>query len=86
MASGSTGVVQRTAQANVATLTAADGTAANPGAAQKLTNLAAGTLAADSTDAVNGSQLFTTTNTGYSRLAAALGGGAAYNTTDGTWT
>ncbi|EBW5451584.1 hypothetical protein DPS78_26505, partial [Salmonella enterica subsp. enterica serovar Agona] len=30
------------------------------GSASKITNLAAGTLAADSTDAVNGSQLFAT--------------------------
>ncbi|EEA8306715.1 hypothetical protein QE82_23945, partial [Salmonella enterica subsp. enterica serovar Rubislaw] len=30
------------------------------GSDSKITNLAAGTLAADSTDAVNGSQLFTT--------------------------
>ncbi|ELM12955.1 hypothetical protein, partial [Salmonella enterica] len=30
------------------------------GSASKITNLAAGTLAADSTDAVNGSQLFDT--------------------------
>ncbi|MBC6559025.1 adhesin, partial [Citrobacter braakii] len=38
--------------------TAAGGTAAAPGAAQTLTNLAAGALTATSTDAVNGSQLY----------------------------
>ncbi|WP_343529030.1 YadA-like family protein, partial [Sphingomonas sp.] len=45
---------------DVATLTASGGTAANPGNAQKLTNLAAGTVSASSTDAVNGSQLYAT--------------------------
>ncbi|WP_222591026.1 hypothetical protein, partial [Salmonella enterica] len=41
---------------------AASGTfsASRSGSASKITNLAAGTLAADSTDAVNGSQLFET--------------------------
>ncbi|ECD6404357.1 hemagglutinin, partial [Salmonella enterica subsp. enterica serovar Java] len=41
---------------------AASGTfsASRSGSASKITNLAAGTLAADSTDAVNGSQLFAT--------------------------
>ncbi|ECI3324354.1 hypothetical protein DKP19_25770, partial [Salmonella enterica subsp. salamae] len=34
--------------------------ASRNGSASKITNLAAGTLAADSTDAVNGSQLFDT--------------------------
>ena len=58
VSSGSTGVVQRTSTANVATLTAAGGTASAPGEAQKLTNLAEGKLTADSTDAVNGSQLY----------------------------
>ncbi|MFT2794052.1 YadA family autotransporter adhesin, partial [Serratia sp. T13T92] len=57
VASGITGVVQRTATKDVVTLTEDGGTAATPGNAQKLTNLAAGSLAADSLDAVNGSQL-----------------------------
>ncbi|KYI91000.1 hypothetical protein, partial [Salmonella enterica] len=41
---------------------AASGTfsASRSGSASKITNLAAGTLAADSTDAVNGSQLYET--------------------------
>ncbi|QIP94551.1 YadA family autotransporter adhesin [Serratia fonticola] len=96
VAAGSTGVVQRTATANVATLTAANGTAAAPGTAQKLTNLAAGTLSGTSTDAVNGSQLFATNsnvttnanNIGSlgTSTASALGGGAAYNTSTGAWT
>ncbi|ECI4313918.1 hemagglutinin, partial [Salmonella enterica subsp. salamae] len=37
--------------------------ASRNGNASKITNLAAGTLAADSTDAVNGSQLFDTNET-----------------------
>nr|WP_162940835.1 YadA family autotransporter adhesin [Rahnella bruchi] len=93
---GNTGLVQRTATSNVATMTATGGSATTPGTAQKLTNLAAGNLAADSTDAVNGSQLFTTNtkvgtnatnlaNLGTS-TANALGGGAAYNSTTGSWT
>ena len=58
VAAGTTGVVQRTATADVATLTAAGGNATNPGNAQKLTNLANGNVASGSTDAVNGSQLY----------------------------
>ena len=55
----------------------------NPaGTAVKLTNVAPGTLNASSTDAVNGSQLFATSQ----NTAAALGGGAAVNTTTGAWT
>ncbi|WP_439856543.1 YadA-like family protein [Pseudomonas yamanorum] len=55
--SGAAGVVQRTSTSDVATMVASGGTAANPGNAQKLTNLAAGTISSSSTDAVNGSQL-----------------------------
>ncbi|MFT2793629.1 hypothetical protein ACMV5I_26730, partial [Serratia sp. T13T92] len=60
--SGGTGVVQRsTVAADTLLLTAnSGGTAAAPGSAQKLTNLAAGMLSAVSTEAVNGSQLFAT--------------------------
>ena len=93
---GTTGVVQRTDTANKAVLTAANGTAAAPGETQTLGNLTAGNLAADSTDAVNGSQLFATnTNVGTNATnlanlgtstASALGGGAAYNSTTGAWT
>ncbi|PMY68986.1 MULTISPECIES: YadA-like family protein [Pseudomonas] len=55
----------------------------NPaGTAVKLTNVAAGTLNATSTDAVNGSQLFASSQ----NTAAALGGGAAVNSTTGAWT
>ena len=55
----------------------------NPaGTAVKLTNVASGVLNATSTDAVNGSQLFATSQ----NTAAALGGGAAVNTTTGAWT
>ncbi|WP_455885503.1 YadA-like family protein [Pseudomonas spelaei] len=55
--SGGAGVVQRTSVSDVVTMVAGGGTAANPGSAQKLTNLAAGTISSSSTDAVNGSQL-----------------------------
>jgi autotransporter adhesin len=58
--SGSVGVIQRTGNTDETVLTAVGGTGAAPGAAQKLSNLAAGTLSASSTDAVNGSQLYAT--------------------------
>ncbi|WP_143271232.1 hypothetical protein [Bradyrhizobium brasilense] len=51
-------------------------------APQKITNVAAGTLSATSTDAVNGSQLFTTNQTITtlgSSVAGALGGTITYN-------
>ena len=55
----------------------------NPaGTAVKLTNVAPGVLNATSTDTVNGSQLFANSQ----NTAAALGGGAAVNTTTGAWT
>ena len=50
--------------------------------ANKITGLAAGTVSAASTEAVNGSQLFGVA----SNTAAALGGGAAVNPTTGAWT
>ncbi|XHS33971.1 YadA-like family protein [Pseudoxanthomonas sp. UC29_72] len=56
---GSVGVVQRTTTADVATMTAAGGTAANPGNAQRLTNLADGI---NGNDAVNLSQLTNATS------------------------
>ena len=56
---GTAGVIQR-GTANQLVATAAGGTAAAPGAAQTLTNIAAGGLTAASTDAVNGGQLFAT--------------------------
>ncbi|NMY86684.1 hypothetical protein HBR93_21500, partial [Pseudomonas sp. WS 5411] len=87
ISNGSVGVVQRTSTPDETVLTAAGGDAAAPGAAQKLSNLAAGTVAATSTDAVNGSQLFGT-NTQVSNLGTAtasnLGGGAAYDPVTGT--
>lgn len=90
---GSVGVVHRTATPDVTVLTAKGGTAAAPGAAQKLTNLAAGTIATTSTDAVNGSQLFATNqniatqtttlaNVG-TTTASTLGGGATYDPATG---
>nr|WP_315969266.1 YadA-like family protein [Pseudomonas chlororaphis] len=55
----------------------------NPaGTAVKLTNVAVGTLNATSADAVNGSQLFASSQ----NMASALGGGASVNVTTGTWT
>ena len=87
VATGALGVVQRTATADEMALVAAGGTGAAPGASQKLTNLSAGTLSAPSTDAVNGSQLFST-NTNLSNLgssaASNLGGGAAFDPVTGT--
>ena len=66
------------------------------GNARKLTNVTEGTVAASSKDAVNGSQLFTTNqavaaldgqlDTLGADTAAALGGGAAYDPSTGTWT
>ncbi|SFE29035.1 Head domain of trimeric autotransporter adhesin [Paracidovorax wautersii] len=72
---GTTGVVQRTTTADTTVLTAAGATSAAPGNAQKLTNLAAGTVASGSTDAVNGGQLFASN----SSIAGNLGGGATVN-------
>ncbi|GAA3267928.1 hypothetical protein GCM10020258_38750 [Sphingomonas yabuuchiae] len=85
VSNGTTGVVQRTSATDVTTLTASGGTAANPGNAQKLTNLAAATLSAASTDAVNGSQLYTTNQnvaTAAANTSTYLGGGA--NVANGT--
>ncbi len=87
VATGALGVVQRTATADEMALVAAGGTGAAPGASQKLTNLSAGALSATSTDAVNGSQLFST-NSNLSNLggstASNLGGGAAFDPVTGT--
>ena len=87
VATGALGVVQRTATADEMALVAAGGTGAAPGASQKLTNLSAGALSATSTDAVNGSQLFST-NSNLSNLgssaASNLGGGAAFDSVTGT--
>jgi len=58
---GTIGPVQRVpGQTDTLTLVAPNGTAANPGAPQKLTNVAAGDISATSTDAINGSQLYAT--------------------------
>lgn len=96
VSSGSVGVVQRTGNANETALTAAGGSGAAPGAAQRLTNLANGTVSATSTDAVNGSQLFATNqnvttvtdqvSTLGGDVATALGGGASYNSATGAMT
>ncbi|MDD1007647.1 hypothetical protein M5G27_09180 [Pseudomonas shahriarae] len=87
LTTGAVGVVQRTASADEMALVSAGGTGAAPGTSQKLTNLSAGTLSATSTDAVNGSQLFST-NTNLSSLgnsaAVNLGGGAAFDPATGT--
>ncbi|MGV2981674.1 YadA-like family protein [Camelimonas sp. ID_303_24] len=72
VSSGAIGIIQRTATPNVTVLTAAGGTAAVPGAAQKLTNLANGDVDAASTDAINGSQLYGVSQS----VASHLGGGA----------
>ncbi|EWC50296.1 surface protein/Bartonella adhesin [Xanthomonas citri pv. glycines str. 8ra] len=60
--SGTTGVVQRGDSAtakDTVVLTSSSGSAASPGAAQKLSNLAAGSVASTSTDAITGGQLYT---------------------------
>ncbi len=60
--SGTVGPAQRVGTSNALVLTSLAGTAATPGAAQTLSNLANGTLSTTSTDAVNGSQLFAVDN------------------------
>ncbi|WP_273903335.1 YadA-like family protein [Pseudomonas aphyarum] len=55
---------------------------AGAGAPVTITNLAPAALNGTSTDAVNGSQLFTNSQ----NTAAALGGGATVNATTGAWT
>ncbi|GHE81193.1 hypothetical protein GCM10019059_44010 [Camelimonas fluminis] len=69
---GTIGVVQRSATPNVTVLTAAGGSAAAPGAAQKLTNLGDGVVSNASTDAINGSQLYGVSQS----IANHIGGGA----------
>ncbi|MCJ2012322.1 beta strand repeat-containing protein [Methylobacterium sp. J-076] len=59
------------------------------GAARQIQNVAAGAVTATSTDAVNGSQLFsvaTNVNSVGTGAATAIGGGAAYNAATGTFT
>jgi hypothetical protein len=58
--SGTIGPVQQTGTTNQLALVASGGMGATPGAAQNLTNVAAGALNATSTDGVNGSQLYAT--------------------------
>ncbi|MCL2716511.1 MAG: hypothetical protein FWD68_18585, partial [Alphaproteobacteria bacterium] len=76
---GKTGPVVRTGTTDQLALVAAGGNASVPGNAQQLTNLANGTISATSTDAINGSQLYSLGNS----TALILGGGATYNTTTG---
>lgn len=52
------------------------------GSERRIVNVAAGAITAGSTDAVNGSQVFSTAT----RLADALGGGARFNAANGAWT
>ncbi|MEN3931731.1 YadA-like family protein [Microvirga sp. W0021] len=78
ISNGTTGPVQRSAT-NELSLIASGGSAVAPGVAQKLTNVASGTLSAASTDAVNGAQLYATNQTivtTATNISAALGGGA----------
>ena len=82
LSNGTLGVVQRNGANNTVAITAAGGTGANPGAAQRLTNVAAGALNANSTDAVNGSQLFATNQT-VAGLAAGTAGPFASNNAAG---
>lgn len=71
---GSIGPVQRTGTDQLS-LIAAGGDAYAPGAAQVLNNVANGGVYQTSTDAINGSQLYTLANA----TANGLGGGAAVN-------
>jgi hypothetical protein len=68
---------------------ATDGTVVNfendTGTARTLTGVAEGTLSASSTEAVNGSQLFST-NSAVEDAYSALGGGASFNPTTGVAT
>ncbi|WP_425511571.1 YadA family autotransporter adhesin [Xanthomonas citri] len=73
--SGTTGVVQRGDSAtakDTVVLTSSSGSAAKPGAAQKLSNLAVGSVDSGSTDAITGGQLYTQQQ----RVDSYLGGGA----------
>ena len=79
LTSGTIGPVQRTSTANQLALIASGGSASAPGAAQTLTNLAAGAVTATSTDGINGGQLFGASQS----VATSLGGGSVVNT-DGT--
>ncbi|WP_414503049.1 YadA-like family protein [Zymobacter sp. IVIA_5232.4 C2] len=84
--SGKTGLTQQAAAGEKITVGKdTDGTevsfADKNNAARKLTNVAAGTIASESTDAINGSQLYA----GNQSLASALGGGSTLNP-DGTVT
>ncbi|WP_414501451.1 YadA-like family protein [Zymobacter sp. IVIA_12111.31 C1] len=84
--SGKTGLTQQAAAGEKITVGKdTDGTevsfADKNNAARKLTNVAAGTIASESTDAINGSQLYASNES----LANALGGGSTLNP-DGTVT
>lgn len=90
LSSGTLGLVQQAAPgANITVGAATDGAAIvfnrTGGGTRLLTGLSAGTLAAGSTDAVTGDQLFTT-NAALSDTAASLGGGAGYDPATGTFT
>ena len=71
---GTLGIVQRTGNDNETVLTAAGGTAANPGEAQILGNLADGKIEANSKEAVNGGQI---NNVGNS-IANGMGGDSRF--------
>ncbi len=81
LTNGTAGPVQQTGVAGSLTLVAPGGTGAAPGAAQTLANVAPGTLAAGSTEAVNGGQLFatnanvTTNATAITNLTTGITGG-----------
>jgi autotransporter adhesin len=87
VAAGNAGPVRRTGAPNQVALVADGGTAASPGAAQVLTNVAAGDVSATSSEAVNGSQIYAT-NTRQAAvgasISAVLGGGATYDPATGS--
>ncbi|MDD2047751.1 YadA-like family protein [Pseudomonas putida] len=74
ISNGTIGPVQRTGTDQLS-LIAAGGDAYSPGAAQVLNNVASGAVNQTSTDAINGSQLFTLANS----TANVMGGGSAVN-------
>ncbi|MBC6559043.1 hypothetical protein GW721_24365, partial [Citrobacter braakii] len=93
LTNGVIGLVKQDATTRAITVAADTGgssvSVGGTGGSRTLTGVTAGALSATSTDAVNGSQL-AATNTSVDNLgsstAAALGGGAAYDSSTGTLT
>ncbi|BDH45567.1 hypothetical protein TUM12370_16110 [Salmonella enterica subsp. enterica serovar Choleraesuis] len=86
ISSGSVGLVQQDATSKAITVAATSGgnsvNFAGTDGARTLSGIKEGKLAADSTEAVTGSQLFNT-NSGLSAAVASLGGGAIFDASQG---